>query len=120
MEHSADDRIAVFKELFHQITAIPRQEWDLIDVYALSDELLGMAVEQGPHQFGRRFRVSSLNRGFRPDQDPRKLVMILILGEILEPHTLESHPSPLIAEGQHPRAIWGGELPTHDDGALAS
>lgn len=69
-----------------------------------------------PHQFGRRYRLTSLNNsGFRGLQHPGELAGILILGEVLEPHSLVSPPGSLAAEGRHPRAIRGGEHPRNDD-----
>lgn len=121
MNYSMDEWIAAFKESFDQITAIPRDEWDLIDVYALSDDMMAVVVDQGPHQFGRRFRLESLNNsGFRDLQHPGELAIILILGEVLEPHSLDSRPSFLTSEGEYPRAIWGGGHPANGDGAATS
>lgn len=110
MNYSMGEFIAAFREFFDQVTSIPRDEWELIDVYALSGDVMAVVVNQGPHQFGRRYRLKSLNNnGFRDLQSPLELANILVLGEILEPHRLDSSPSSLALEKKHPRAIWGGE-----------
>ena len=112
MNYSLDEWIRAFKGSFDQVSVVPRNEWDLIDVYALSDDMMGIVVDQGPHQFARRYRLKSLNNnGFRDLQHPGELPMILILGEILEPHALDSHPSSMASKRRYPRAIWGGEHP---------
>ena len=77
---------------------------------------MAVVVDQGPHQFGRRYRLESLNNsGFRDLQHPGELAMIRILGEILEPHALNSRPSSMASERKYPRAIWGGEHPADGD-----
>lgn len=108
--------MTAFRKSFDQITGSSRDEGDFIDVYALSDDMIGIVVDQGPHQFGRRYRLESLNNnGFRDLRHPGELAMILILGEILETHALESRPSSMTSESRYPRAIWSGEYPKNDD-----
>jgi hypothetical protein len=112
LKYSLDGWITAFKESFDQVTVVSRDEWDLVDVYALGDYMIAVVVDQGPHQFGRRYRLESLNNnGFRDLQHPGELAMILMLGEILEPHALDSRPSTISSELRYPRAIWGGEQP---------
>ncbi|MHA7143274.1 hypothetical protein ACX80U_01020 [Arthrobacter sp. TmT3-37] len=118
MNYSMVEWIAAFRASFDHISALPRDEWNLVAVCPLDDETLAVVVDQGPHRFGRRFRLESLNNsGFRGLRHPGELAAILILGEVLEPHSLDSRPSSLVAEGIYPKAIWGGEQPENDDDA---
>ncbi len=110
MKYSMDEWVSAFKESFDRITAIPEVEWELVDVYVLNSDTMAVIVNQGPHQFARRFSIESLNTGFGLHR-PEELATDLILGDILEPHGFDSHPSSLTREGRYPQAIWSGDYP---------
>lgn len=118
MKYSLDEWIQAFKEAFDRITAIPRDEWELIDVYALSRDMMAVVVNHGLEQFAIRFSSESLNIGFGL-HPPAELATDLILGEILEPQSTDSRSSSLTLEGRYPQAMWSGEYPEGDDQAVS-